>query len=167
VAENRRVTTSEARFHGFLEARDLLDPAELFEFFDGLEPVELEAMFGDWDGGVLRTGHDGEAQLGSFGWVGKSFHDADRVDPIIVRNEAGERVANDFMGAATLRMIRYRAVVTATMVYDKHPIFDYFRRVSEDRVMGIMHPKSEAKCLFFWLRRSRVQAPAPLPVAPR
>jgi hypothetical protein len=57
------------------------------------------------------------------------------------------------MGQASLREVAYRGVVTATMVYDQHPIFDHFRRVSGDVVLGVMDRKGEEKSLFFWLRR--------------
>jgi hypothetical protein len=145
--------TPEARFLGFVEAPAPLAATELFEFFDGLEPIEVEAMFGEWEGDVLRTGHDAERHLGKMRWIGKTFHDADDVDPIISRGERGEREVNPIMGKASLRMVRHRGVVTATMVYDKHPIFDYFRRIADDRVMGIMDRKGDAGPLFFWLRR--------------
>ena len=42
---------------------------------------------------------------------------------------------------------------TATMVYDKHPIFDHFRKVDEDLVLGVMDRKGEAAPLAFMLRR--------------
>jgi hypothetical protein len=146
--------TPEARFHEFAEAPGPLAANVLFEFFDSLEPVAIESMSGDWNGGVLRTGHPGEQHLGSLAWLGKSFHDADHVDPIIVRGEAGERVVNDFMGKASLRLVQYRGVVTATMIYDKHPIFDHFRRITDDLVIGVMDRKGEPMPLFFWLRRA-------------
>ncbi len=57
------------------------------------------------------------------------------------------------MGEATLRMVEYRGVVTATMVYDKHPIFDSFRAVDADTVMGAMDRKGEDAPLLFRLRR--------------
>ena len=47
----------------------------------------------------------------------------------------------------------YRGVVTATMVYDRHPIFDHFRRIADDRVLGVMDRKGDEAPLFFFLRR--------------
>jgi hypothetical protein len=125
----------------------------LLALFDGLEAIDTGFMLGDWDGGPLRSGHPGEAQLVAMGWLGKSFHGDDDVDPIITRGDAGERVANPVMGKATLRLVRHRGVSTATMVYDKHPIFDHFRKIDEDLVMGVMDRKGDATPLCFWLRR--------------
>jgi hypothetical protein len=62
------------------------------------------------------------------------------------------REVSPIMGKASLRMVEHRGVSTATMIYDKHPIFD-FRKLDDDRVMGIMDRKGDAFPLFFWLRR--------------
>jgi hypothetical protein len=127
----------------------------LLELYDGLEPIDTAFMLGEWEGGALRTGHPGEAQLVTLGWVGKSFHSENDVDPIITRDEQGQRVASPIMGKATLRMVSYRGASTATMVYDRHPIFDHFRKVDDERVMGVMDRKGDAAPLCFWLRRLR------------
>ena len=39
------------------------------------------------------------------------------------------------------------------MVYDKHPIFDSFRRVDADTLIGAMDRKGEAAPLMFRLKR--------------
>lgn len=124
----------------------------LFEFYDSLEPIPTAFLLGDWDGGVFHVGHEGESQMAAFRWAGKTFHGQDDVDPIIARNAAGVREVSPIMGKASLRMVEHRGVSTATMIYDKHPIFD-FRKLDDDRVMGIMDRKGDAFPLFFWLRR--------------
>jgi hypothetical protein len=125
--------------------------------FDALPPVEEAGMLGDWDGELVPTGHPGEGLLDGLRWAGKRFVSRDEVYPLICLSEAGEREVNAVMGEATLRMVSYRGVVTATMVYDKHPIFDSFRRVDADTVMGAMDRKGEPAPLMFRLRR---RAPA-------
>jgi hypothetical protein len=127
--------------------------AALFDLFDSLAAVDVAALFGDWRGGLLPTGHPGEVQLGKLRWVGKRFGDEDDVDPIISRGADGARVANPILGAASLRVILYRGVATATMVYDNHPIFDHFRRVDDDTVIGVMERKGDRGPLFFFLER--------------
>ncbi len=136
------------------EAREAaLSVAALHEFFDQLDVIETSFLHGGWTGAVLRTGHPGEGQLGAIRWDGKRFHDDNDVDPIISRDPSGARVANPVLGKAALRMVRYRGAVTATMIYDKHPIFDHFRRVDDDTALGVMDRKGEAAPLFFCLRR--------------
>lgn len=138
--------------------RELIDTPELgvetlFELFDALEPIETEFMLGEWDGGAFSTGHPGEQQLAALGWVGKVFRGLDDVDPIIVRNEAGERELSSVMGSASLRAVAYRGALTATMIYDRHPIFDHFRKIDDDTVLGVMDRKGDPFELFFYLRR--------------
>ena len=140
-------------FQTFLDATDTLTPATLFEYYDGLETIPIEFMLGDWDGGVLATGHEGERQMSLVHWVGKTFHSRDDVDPMISLEPGKDRRANPIMGKATLRMVEFRGSSTATMIYDKHPIFDHFRKIDDDLVMGIMDRKGDASPLFFYLRR--------------
>ena len=86
--------------------------------------------------------------------AGKTFRSRDDVDPIVSRQADGSRVANPVMGGASLRQVAYRGVVTATMVYDKHPIFDHFRQAGPDAVLGVMDRKGDRMPLYFHLRRS-------------
>jgi hypothetical protein len=146
--------TAELRFQTFLDTNGPLPPATLLAYYDGLEPVTIEHMLGDWEGGVLATGHDGERQMSLVHWDGKTFHSRDDVDPIIVRRPGEERPASPIMGKATLRMVEFRGQSTATMIYDKHPILDHFRKITDDLVMGVMDRKGEAAPLFFYLRRT-------------
>jgi hypothetical protein len=136
-----------------LAASDDVKIVSLQQLFDELEPIDVGFMLGAWDGGVFKTGHPGESQLTQLGWVGKTFHGLNDVDPIMTRDAKGERVANPMMGKATLRMVVYRGAATATMVYDKHPIFDHFRKVDDDLVLGVMDRKGDDTPLFFYLRR--------------
>ena len=110
-------------------------------------------MIGEWDGGLVPTGHPGEGMLDKLQWQGKAFRGADDVDPMVCLDEGGERAASDVMGSATLRRVEYRGVSTATMVYDQHPVFDHFRRVDADTVIGAMDRKGEDAPLVFFLRR--------------
>jgi hypothetical protein len=125
--------------------------------FDALPPVAEADMLGDWDGELVPTGHAGEGMLDQLRWAGKRFVSRDEVYPLICLDDAGQREVNAVLGEATLRMVEYRGVVTATMVYDKQPIFDSFRRVDADTVMGAMDRKGDAAPLMFRLRR---RAPA-------
>lgn len=126
---------------------------EALAYYDRLPAVEPEEMLGEWDGGIVATGHPGESQLDALAWAGKAFRGPDDVDPIVCHTPDGGRAASDVLGAATLRKVEYRGVSTATMVYDRHPIFDHFRRVDDDTVLGVMDRKGEDAPLVFYLRR--------------
>ncbi|MEA2126719.1 MAG: hypothetical protein QOI80_3501 [Solirubrobacteraceae bacterium] len=126
--------------------------------FDRLDALPEDGLLGEWDGELLPTGHPGEQLLDRLRWVGKRFVSRDEVYPLICLSESGEREVNPVMGEATVRMVEYRGVVTATMVYDKHPIFDSFRAVDADTVMGAMDRKGDAAPLMFVLRRRSAPA---------
>ncbi len=53
--------------------------------------------------------------------------------------------------AARLRMIEYRGVTTATMIYDDLPIHDVFRRLDAERVIGLMDKRGEEERPFFFV----------------
>lgn len=142
-----------ARFTTLAARREPTTLNELDALFDALPAVAESFMIGAWDGGVFNTGHPGEQQLGALGWAGKTFRTRDDVDPIVSLQADGGRIANPVMGSASLRRVEYRGVVTATMVYDKHPIFDHFRAVDADTVLGVMDRKGADLPLYFWLRR--------------
>lgn len=58
---------------------------------------------------------------------------------------------------ARLRMVDYRGVPTATLIYDARPIHDHFRRLGADTLLGVMDLRGMERPFFFLLRR---QAPA-------
>ncbi|WP_250463152.1 DUF4334 domain-containing protein [Microbulbifer litoralis] len=128
-------------------------PADLFDFFDRLPAVSVEAMIGEWRGGILSRGHPVEEQLHAMQWDGKRFASADEVYPIISRDGQGARFVNDALGGASLREVVFRGLSSAAMIYDKSPVFDHFRRVDDDRVVGVMAQKGNGRPLFFYLER--------------
>lgn len=142
-----------SQFDALLASTERTSVSELEQLFDGLAAVSERFMLGEWSGGVFNTGHPGEQQLHSLKWAGKSFRSRDDVDPIISLGTDGARSANTVMGAASLREVTYRDVVSATMIYDKHPIFDHFRQIDEQRVLGVMVQKGAQMPLYFYLVR--------------
>ena len=55
---------------------------------------------------------------------------------------------------ARLRMVEYRDMVSATMIYDSLPINDHFRRIDENTVLGLMDFKGIASPFPFVLERT-------------
>ncbi|WP_159793782.1 DUF4334 domain-containing protein [Puerhibacterium puerhi] len=55
---------------------------------------------------------------------------------------------------ARLVMAEYRSVATATMVYDRLPVFDAFRWVDDRTVLGAMWMRGMPGTYFFVLRRA-------------
>ncbi|WP_069234377.1 MULTISPECIES: DUF4334 domain-containing protein [Burkholderia] len=130
---------------------------ELAAWFAGLPPTGCDFMQGNWTGGVFNTGHPGELMLAQMRWCGKNFNSVEDVAPIVCRDEQGHRIVSEAIGAARLRMISApgESAPTAAMVYDKHPIIDYFKRLDDDTVLGVMDRKGDAFPLYFYLQRWR------------
>lgn len=142
-----------SQFQSLRDSSERISLDALLAFYDSLEALPAEFMFGEWDGGVFNTGHPGEKQLGALNWHGKNFHSTNDVNPIISHTADGQRVVNPVLGTASLRSVVYRGASTATMVYDSHPIFDHFRKIDESTVLGVMDRKGDTMPLFFWLQR--------------
>lgn len=136
-----------------LIAADAVAVSALFEWFDTLPAVAVETLRGEWSGGVFGTEHPGEKQLTALRWVGKRFHGPEQVDPIITLDDIGDRIANPLLGEGRLRAMMHRGLCTATLIYDRQPIFDHFRQITPDAVLGVMDRKGDDMPLFFFLRR--------------
>ncbi|KAL5001036.1 hypothetical protein BDV10DRAFT_25826 [Aspergillus recurvatus] len=144
-------------------------PLAATTLFNSLPPLPSSDLLGSWHGTCALTNHPGIAALKAARWIGKDFHSAEDVDPIISLgpsmpyppdHKASEekregRVVNSFMGKARMREVKYNNVVSAAMVYNDKPIIDYFRRVDERTVMGVMDAAGAAEDhpLYFVLER--------------
>ncbi|KAL8833144.1 MAG: hypothetical protein Q9170_004476 [Blastenia crenularia] len=113
--------------------------AEVEKLYNALKPLPSpEFLFGSWGGGGFDTGHEGYAGLARTRWDGKDFRSVDDVDPIMVLDDKDSRVWSEEWGHASLREMVFRGVTSTAMIYDNKPIFDHFRFVKDDLVMGAM-----------------------------
>ena len=119
------------------------EPVDLDEIWAAADTVDRAEILGSWRGLEIVTGHPGEGNLPRLGWYGKIFDSVDDAHPIVCRREDGTLFSNTAAssGEASLWNVEFRGEVTATMVYDGQPIFDHFKRVDEDTLMGIMDGK--------------------------
>lgn len=56
---------------------------------------------------------------------------------------------------ARVRMLEYRGKVSATMIYDNLPIYDTFRLIDHDTLLGVMDFKGMQRPFIFKLQRDR------------
>lgn len=147
-----------------LKSQDLVGrDQELLDFFDSLPPVNISEILSPWKGGDFNTGHWGQSALIDMKWFGKSFKNQFDALPLICFNEEGNLFSNTIMkGEASLWNIEFRGKTSATMVYDGVPIFDHFRKVDENTLMGVMNGKpvegfpdivNDGKYYYFYLER--------------
>jgi hypothetical protein len=88
-------------------------------------------------------------------WIPTSMLDSNRLTRSAVAR-AGFAAALPMLRTeepkARLRMVAYRGVETAAMIYDRLPIIDLFRRVAPDILLGLMDLRGEPP-FFFTLHR--------------
>ncbi|MCX5402086.1 DUF4334 domain-containing protein [Streptomyces sp. NBC_00102] len=162
-------TEAHARFQELREHDGQVDPLELDAVWAELDTVSPEEILGDWKGGEFRTGHPLDGMLAKADWYGKSFLSVHDAKPLVCRNAAGELYSNLELGQgeASLWTVEFRGESTATMAYDGRPVFDHFKRVDGNTLMGIMNAKgvpAEGPFYYFFLERApgiRLAAPAP------
>jgi hypothetical protein len=154
------MTDAHERFQR-LRTSDSPSLEELDALWADLTPVGVEEVLGAWRGGDFATGHPASAVLTQVRWHGKTFHSALDAQPLICVGEDGERYSNLKAGGggeASLWPVEFRGETTATMVYDRMPVLDHFKKVDDDTLMGIMNGKLESAfgisdLYYFWLER--------------
>lgn len=154
------MSNSRERFES-LRAAEHADPADLDALWADLGVVQVEEMLGAWRGGDFATGHVASTILQKVRWHGKRFDGPLEAVPLVCRAEDGSLYSNTEAGGggeASLWPVGFRGEVTATMVYDKMPVFDHFKKVDDDTVMGIMNGKLASAfgipdLYHFWLER--------------
>jgi hypothetical protein len=61
---------------------------------------------------------------------------------------------------ASVRAMAFRGQSSAAMVYDRQPITDHFRRISDDQLLGVMCVEGDPRPYFFTLQRVAEDAQA-------
>ncbi|WP_198020161.1 DUF4334 domain-containing protein [Nocardioides sp. J54] len=156
------MTDTRQRFDALRQA-DQADVAELEALWAGLATVTVEEVLGSWRGGDFATGHVASRVLQKVRWHGKRFDGPLAAVPLVCRGEDGELYSNTEAaggGEASLWEVAFRGEVTASMVYDRLPVVDHFKKVDDDTLMGVMNGKLEAAFgvtdpYYFWLERER------------
>lgn len=141
--------TVEAQLLELIKSKEACEADVLMPMYLKLEPASIEFMLGQWHGGKF----DGGKEPDPLNWYGKRFESRDHVEPMLCRKEDGTVYAWDNWGTARLRDMAFGGKVQAGLIYDKMPMIDYFRKVSEDIVIGLGDIKGRPVDFFFWLER--------------
>jgi len=128
-----------------LRARtDRIDPRELDTLWEHLAPARIDDLVGyRWKGFSFDTGHHTHGLLDKARWYGKAFVSQSEVQPLVCYDDEGNLFSDKKTGRgeASLWEVAFRGEVTATMVYDGMPVFDHFKKVDDDTVIGVMNGK--------------------------
>ena len=73
--------------------------------------------------------------------------------PVRAAFAAGRPFLRAHHSAAKLRAENFRGKRSAAMIYDRQPIADHFRRIDDDRVLGLMEMGGMERPFFFLLTR--------------
>jgi hypothetical protein len=153
--------------------------------FDALDPVGVDMLVGLWEADPGYAETPGGRLLVESGWWGARFTDAETVDPLLFRSDDGDGLfAADLLRVLALiregaqnisarrtevetsapigrvRMIEYRGVVTATLVYDQVPVLDYLRAVDNNTVIAAVEGRAMVDRPAYALLRRRPDPPA-------
>ncbi len=164
--------------------KKIATPDGALAFFDDLPPMPITELVGAWAGAGLSTGHPLDGLLEAVGWRGKRFDGPEAVHPLVfgrpgatfsvnpalaplaLRHPGLSRAAGGVAGPALslfrtsepkarLRMMEFRGVVTATMIYDQFPINDVFRKVDDGAVLGLMDQRGAKAPNYFFFTLTR------------
>ncbi|MGW0160141.1 DUF4334 domain-containing protein [Mycobacterium sp. NPDC003323] len=148
--------------------------------FDALPPVTIDALRGLWRPDTSYAETPGGRVLLESGWYGMRFTDSESVDPLLFRTADGTglfaadlskvlevltqgpadiSMHREIVAAhgptARLRMVHYRGVTSATLIYDRVPIMDYIRAVDADTVVGAVEARGTVEApVYAVLRRA-------------
>ncbi|MFJ3670416.1 DUF4334 domain-containing protein [Streptomyces sp. NPDC090106] len=152
------IDEARSRFAVLREKDSAVSDEELDSVWAALPTVRVEAILGRWRGTGFDTGHPLNKKLARSGWYGKTFVAVHDAKPLILRGEDGELYSDTELGKgeASLWMVEFRGESTATMVYDGQAVFDHFKRVDDDTLMGIMNGKGFGDGPFFYFVLDRV-----------
>ncbi len=143
--------SAEAQLLDMIKSGEACSAEVLMPLFEQLEPASMEFMMGQWHGGKFDGGKDPDP----INWYGKRFESTSHVEPMLCRKEDGTVYAWDNWGQAQLREVALGGKVQACLIYDKMPMMDYFRVVSDDIVLGLGDIKGRPLDFFFWLERDK------------
>lgn len=148
--------------------------------FDGLPPVRTQFLIGRWRGFEIQKNHPMSGLLENSGWYGKEFNTSDNVHPLLFsvkgkvfpinpkyiplssnlyktlpRSKMFSALTKLFKTKkpkAKLKILTYRNKETTAMVYNDKPITDFFAKIDDNQVLGVMiTPQIEP--YFFLLKR--------------
>jgi hypothetical protein len=125
-------------------------PAEvLMPLYNQLEGASADFMIGTWKGGKF----DGGKEPDPIKWYGKRFVSRSHVEPLLCRRDDGSVYSYENLGVAQLREVVFNGKMCASLIYDKQPIMDYFRKVTDNIVIGLGDIKGRPLDFFFHLTR--------------
>lgn len=140
---------AQTRLLEMIKSGDAFSPDVLMPLYEQLDGASADFMIGTWKGGKFDGGKDPDP----IKWYGKRFVSRTHVEPLLCTAPDGSVYSYDNLGVAQLREIVFGGKVCASLIYDKQPIMDYFRKVNDNVVIGLGDVKGKPTDFFFHLTR--------------
>jgi hypothetical protein len=141
--------SAESDLLGIIHSGAACAASSIMPLYLRLEPVSVEFMLGTWRGGKF----DGGSEPDPINWYGKRFVSRDHAEPLLCRNAEGQIYSYEKLGLARLREAAFGGTTSASLIYNQQPIMDYFRKVTNDIVIGLGDIKGRPLDFFFHLTR--------------
>lgn len=124
----------------------------LMPLYAQLEPISLEFMLDTWHGSLF----DGKPlPADKDNWWGKNMISADHVQPLLFQRPDGSVYSNEGWGLAKLFEGEVNGLSKTVMLkYNDKALCDYFRRVTDDTVLGYTPAAVLGVDFFFQLSRA-------------
>ncbi|MCP4051193.1 MAG: DUF4334 domain-containing protein [bacterium] len=145
-------------FKHIMDESGALSCKKLDQLFKDLQPITIEEMAGEWEVGFLFTEGTGSKfetflrYLPNFN-IHKIFLSKNSVKAIVL-SLLGFKISIPAT-TAILEVINYRNKVSPAMIYNYLPMIDYFRKVDDQTVMGIMEIKGKTS-VYFYLKKTKI-----------
>jgi hypothetical protein len=148
-----------------INSKGAATPAELAPLWSALPPITVAKVLGTYHGGLFASNNtNGTAKADPINWYGKQFISETSVNPLLVNPPPSVASAKDIVfpypraDIAQARNLEHEGVVSATIIYNKLPLMDYFRVVKDSEGELILLGKSDLKGKlasppFFYLKR--------------
>ncbi|ADV83773.1 DUF4334 domain-containing protein [Terriglobus saanensis] len=118
------------------------DDSKLLDLFDQLDPISCDEIYSRWATGPFNTDHWATKAVSKVKWYGQWFRSKMDATPLVCFDEEGNLFPYQVIGGeGTLWMAEFRGKISATMMCDLQPVFNYFRKVDDNTLMGIMSEK--------------------------
>lgn len=107
-----------------------LTQQKAFAFYDTLDAVSEDFMYGKWRGKELSTGHPMDGLLKATKWYGKCFTDAETVHPLMFQKRNGEHY---YINPGWLPMHASLDKIPRSMVHVVFPFVSIFMRTKTSK----------------------------------
>jgi len=121
---------AQAEVQKLISSKSAAGPAVLGPLWSALPPIRVEQALGTYHGGLFNGP---EAKKSPINWYGKQITNETTVNPLLCNapNDANVIFPYPRQNIAQARNIEHNGVLSATIVYNKIPLMDYFRVIKQ------------------------------------